>query len=142
MPKFQYHGVTVDGEVWLRQYARLDRGPVDRYCICMVLTRALMVALLAVFVSGSVVHAAGTTVMAIQMDMMEHDADMKDCEGCADDGQGNAPCDLDCIAPLLATVSPAETSQAPALNETGPCAARCLVGRTGPPELHPPRFLS
>lgn len=68
--------------------------------------------------------------------------DMADCKGCGSGNEGDdggLDCDMVCVAPFLANLSPEGSSPI----VTGTCPSSCgfydLAGRTGPPEPHPPR---
>lgn len=108
--------------------------------------RILVVALLAVFAAGSVVHATSTTTMAVKMALADGGPmDMADCTGCDADGNGDEnglACDLVCTAPSIAG-SGAETalSVPVALSIAAPKGVSDFVGRTGPPDPYPPRTL-
>jgi hypothetical protein len=102
------------------------------------LVRILAVLLLAAFTAGTFAHAAATTDMSVGM-VMAADFDMDDCDGCSEQSSGMVTCDQGCIqsfAALPASAS-AETALAPASLRLS--VPHGLVGRTGPPERHPPR---
>lgn len=113
------------------------------------LVRLLACALLAAFAAGSVVQAASATTMALKMAFagsgaMDMAGDMAGCDGCGSGdkaGDGGLACQAACLAPLAANLYQ-ESALAPF-----PCAAPAAVGlcdavgRTAPPEPHPPRTL-
>lgn len=107
--------------------------------------RILVIAVLAAFAAGSVVHVASATTMSVKMALSDTGAmDMADCEGCGSsggDGDGGLTCDIVCLAPLLANLSPdGVLAVSPGASPTSP-AFYDFVGRTGPPEPYPPRTL-
>jgi hypothetical protein len=113
------------------------------------LVRLLACALLAAFAAGSVVQAASATTMALKMAFagsgaMDMAGDMAGCEGCGSGdnaGDGGLACQAACLAPLAAILSQ-ETALAP-LPGASPASSAVddVVGRTAPPEPHPPRTL-
>jgi len=124
----------------------LDKNSAAVYEYMMVkLVRIFVFALLTAFAVGSVAHAASTTTMSIKMALADGGAmDMADCQGCGSDSdgdEGGLDCDLVCVAPVLANLSP--EGGVPAVTGLTPSvrAFYNLVGRTGPPEPHPPRTL-
>jgi len=106
--------------------------------------RLFALILLAAFAAGSVVHAASATSMSVKMALSDSAAmDMADCEGCGSDdsSDGTLTCDIVCIAPLVASLSPdsflaARPSSSPKVSDSYD-----YVGRTGSPEPYPPRIL-
>lgn len=108
--------------------------------------RILVVALLAVFAAGSVVHATGMTTMAVKMALADSGPmDMADCTGCdADDngGDGGLACDLVCTTSLVADLGTESPLSVPVpVSTAGPKGAYDFLGRTGPPDPYPPRTL-
>jgi len=124
----------------------LDKLSTAVYELMMVkFGRIFVFALLTAFAVSSIAHATSATTMSIKMALADGGAmDMADCQGCGSDSggdDGGLGCDMVCVAPLLASLSP--EGSIPAV--TGICpSARALydlVGRTGPPEPYPPRTL-
>lgn len=108
--------------------------------------RILVAALLAVFAVGSVVHATSTTTMAVKMALADGGPmDMADCTGCDAEGNGDdggLTCDLVCNAPFVADLGTESTVSVPvAVSTVEPRGVYDFVGRTGPPDPHPPRTL-
>ncbi|MGE0653357.1 MAG: hypothetical protein AB7P12_16675 [Alphaproteobacteria bacterium] len=109
------------------------------------LVRIYVFALLTAFAVGLVAHATSATTMSLKMALADGGAkDMADCQGCGSDKQGDdggLGCDMVCVAPLLASLSP--EGSGPAVTGVSPSARALydLVGRTGPPEPYPPRTL-
>ena len=108
--------------------------------------RVLVVAFLAVFAAGSVVHATSLTTMAVKMALADSGPmDMADCAGCDSDGNGDKgglACDLVCTAPFVADLGTGSTLSGPvAVSTATPKGDYDFVGRTGPPEPYPPRTL-
>lgn len=106
----------------------------------------LVVALLAVFAVGSVVHATSTTTMAVKMALADGGPmDMADCTGCDADGNGDESglgCDLVCTAPFVADLGAETALSVPAAVSTAsPKGVYDFVGRTSPPDPYPPRTL-
>ena len=110
-----------------------------------VLSRLFLVAFLAVFSVGSVMHAGSAASMTIEMAMAEStDAGMADCEACGDqDGESMLACDLHCASAAHAAV-PASggAGMEPVLARTvaWPEDVR-LSGLGSPPPGHPPRHI-
>lgn len=110
------------------------------------LARILFVALLAVFVAGSVANAASTTTMAVKMALAETGTmDMAACTDCDADGDADDDtllCDLVCTAPFVADLGNESAVGNPfALLHAQPIGVYDFVGRTGPPDPYPPRTL-
>ena len=105
--------------------------------------RILAVALLAVFAAGSVVHATSTTTMAVKMALGDGGTmDMADCTDCDAGGDGGLVCDLVCTAPFVADLGTESVVRVPVPVSTAAPNGVCdFVGRTGPPDPHPPRTL-
>jgi len=107
--------------------------------------RIICVALLAVFMVGTVAHAAAATQMAVTMalaDAGETGMDMPECPGCDTDAETDvAACDLACTAPLVADLSSAAASRPCLRPQHDPSMVCDMRGRTGPPALDPPRTL-
>lgn len=108
--------------------------------------RILVVALLAVFAVGSVVHATSTTTMAVKMATANGGPmDMADCTGCDADGNGDESglaCDLVCTAPFVADLGAGTALGVPVGESTAALkGVYDFVGRTGPPVPYPPRTL-
>lgn len=108
--------------------------------------RILVVALLAVFAAGSVVHATSTTTMAVKMALADGDTmEMADCTGCDTDGRGDdggLACDLVCTAPFVADLATKFDLSGPVgVSTAGQKGIYDFVGRTGPPDPYPPRTL-
>lgn len=104
------------------------------------LARIFALLMLATFVAGTVVHAAATTEMSLHMTVAAAaDADMNDCGGCEETTWIAVTCDQSCVQPLVAL--PVSMSADAALAPKSPrlSVPHGLVGRTGPPERHPPR---
>jgi len=95
---------------------------------------------LAIFAAGTVVHATAATGMALRMAAaVAADAGMDGCEACDETNGAPVACDQTCVQPIAAlpACGPVEAAFAPAsLRQAAPHG---LVGRTGPPERHPPR---
>lgn len=124
----------------------LDKDSAAVYEYMMVKpVQILVFALLTAFAVGSIAHAAGTTTMSLKMALGDAGVvDMADCQGCGTDtdgDEGGLDCDVVCVAPILAYLSPEEG--VPAVTGLTPSvrAFYNLVGRTGPPEPSPPRTL-
>ena len=102
-------------------------------------------AALTAFAGGSVANVTSATTMSLKMALADGGAmDMADCQGCGSDNEGDdggLGCDMLCVAPLLANLSP--EGSVPAVTGISPSARAFydLVGRTGPPEPYPPRTL-
>lgn len=108
--------------------------------------RIVVVALLAAFAAGSVVHATGMTTMALKMAFADGGTmDMADCTGCDADGDGDdggLVCDLVCTVPFVADLGMQSIVSAPvAVSTAEPTSVYDFVGRTGPPDPYPPRTL-
>lgn len=128
-----------------RSSATIDKSHLIAYLRIMLnLARILVAALLAVFAAGSVVHATSATTMAVKMALADGATlDMSDCMGCDAEGsgdEGGQTCDLVCTAPFVADLGAGSTTGLPAAVSTvEPKSVYDFVGRTGPPDLHPPR---
>ena len=102
--------------------------------------RILGVLLSVALATGTAVHASQATAMDLHAALAAGDAPaMPCCDGCDDSGDPSAGCSAACTVQLLgllpkAAVSPAAGAIAA---ETGPTSI--LAGRTGPPDLHPPK---
>lgn len=125
-----------------RDNVAVDRNRRVGYpCFMPVFARLFAVALLATLAAGSIGHVAGATTMSVKMALADRGAmDMAECEGCgADDGASGSACDGVCVPPLVAepvrdpVLAPRRAAANAMRAGDGP------VGRTGPPELHPPR---
>jgi len=124
----------------------LDKFPATAYeCMMVKLVRICMFALLTAFAVGSVAHVTSATAMSLKMALADGGAmDMADCQGCGSDNEGDdggLGCDMVCVAPILANLSP--EGSIPAVTGISPSARAFydLAGRTGPPEPYPPRTL-
>lgn len=106
------------------------------------LARVLVIVLLAAFAAGTVVHAAVVTSMSVKMALADpSSADMADCQGCSGD-DGEAPvCDLDCVTPLVASITDGALGHAALVSDIAVALDRIISGRTGPPDPHPPRTI-
>jgi hypothetical protein len=105
--------------------------------------RILMLAVLVWFVAGTAVNAASAAAMDVKMALAgTGDMQMPDCDGCAGDGDDGASCDGACVLPLLANLLPVEVARRLSSDPREIAATDELIGRTGPPDLHPPRFIS
>lgn len=108
--------------------------------------RIIVVAFLAVFAAGSVVHAASTTTMAVKMALADSGPmDMADCTECdagSNGDEGGPTCDLVCTAPFVADLGTGNILSGPvAVSTATPKGVYDFVGRTGSPEPYPPRAL-
>lgn len=108
--------------------------------------RILVVAFLAVFAAGSVVHAASTTTMTVKMALADSGPmDMAECAACDPDGgvdEGGPICSLVCTAPFVADLGTGDILSGPVVVATAtPKGVYDFVGRTSSPEPHPPRAL-
>jgi hypothetical protein len=105
--------------------------------------RFLFIVVLATYVAGLGVLAASATAMAGNM-VMGGAGEMGDCQGCDPVG-GDDPasaCDTTCLTPMMAMLSPEAALGAPLSEQAGGAASHCFAGRTGPPDLSPPRSSS
>ena len=137
---------TRPSPVAVRDTFGLDRVLAAVYMVLVTkLVRIFVFALLTAFAVGSVAHATSATAMSLKMALADGGAmDMADCQGCGSDNEGDdggLGCDMVCVAPLLANLSP--EGSVPAVTGISPSARAFydLVGRTGPPEPYPPRTL-
>lgn len=106
--------------------------------------RLLMIALLAAFAAGSVVHAAGSSNMATTMLVSGEAAMMaSDCEACGEFADMGSACDLLCVANGVATIPVLQANGFVPLHRGTlvPAPARDLLGHVGPPAKQPPRSL-
>ena len=120
----------------------IDR-PISRPYIRVmtVFRRLLFIAVLAAYVAGVGIYAASSTAMAGNM-VLGGPGEMGDCQGC-DPGGGADPasaCDVPCLPPLMATLSPDTALPAPPSEQSIGGASHSFAGRTGPPDLSPPKF--
>lgn len=98
---------------------------------------------LAVFAAGTIVHAGTTANMSAKMSFGEaSDNSTPDCGGCDSDSKGSIVCYDLCVIPLV--LFPPAEGMALFFHsaQTFPHFAYELVGRTGPPEMRPPRTIS
>lgn len=110
-----------------------------------LVSRLLLLAFLAVFSAGSVLHAGGAASMTIEMATAESmDAGMADCQACGDqDGESMLACDLHCASAAHAAIQASgEAEKEPVLAQTvaWPVDVR-LFGHGSPPPGRPPRHI-
>lgn len=104
----------------------------------------LLAAFLALLAFGTVAQASGSTTMALEMASAEGSAmSMGDCQGCPDEGNGKAGCDLVCTAPAFAVLKAADVSPVmpQLLRPDRPFGMSLPRGRRTPPDPLPPRPL-
>lgn len=109
----------------------------------MVMRARIFVALLVLaFAAGSVMQVAQATDITIKMSEMAPSAGaMADCDGCGDDGKDETTCSPDCVAPAMAVFAASKVLVRSAKDRVTFPPANVLVGRSGPPDPHPPRTL-
>lgn len=107
------------------------------------LARLTMIAALAVFLAGSVLHAAGSAAMATETVAADMVA-MADCGACGgeDAGAAGIACDFVCnVSGFAAMPAPAEGAGPVAASRARPAFAnRSFRGLTGLPAKEPPRI--
>jgi len=101
---------------------------------------------LAVFAASTIVHAVSASAMALDMAMADGGAmSMPDCQGCPEDGDGdaNASCDLVCTTPAFAVLTGVGPAQfiMPVLRQDRPLGMTLPRGLRAPPDPFPPRTL-
>lgn len=134
-------------KLWRRRSCPIDNAePIIYLSIMSKLARILVVALLAVFAAGSVVHATVATTMIVNMTFADDGLmDMADCASCDTDENGDESglvCDFVCTAPFIAGLGPATALSLPAaVSRAASTGSYDFVGRTGPPDPYPPRTL-
>ena len=111
------------------------------------LARILAITFLALVAASSVLHAVSTNAMALEMALGSGEAmNMPECPGCIADQDGNADgvaCDLDCTAPMVATIGGTVGSQPIAVlpRHARPLGMTLPLGLRSPPDPFPPRIL-
>ena len=100
-------------------------------------THILAFLLLAVFAVGTVTDAAMATRMSVGMAVA--DAAVMDCSDCGEKGNMPLVCEQACVQSSAAIPVSLPIEIARESDSTSRSLARGLVGRTGPPERHPPR---
>ncbi|MVA96794.1 hypothetical protein GN330_05975 [Nitratireductor sp. CAU 1489] len=106
--------------------------------------RTLAVLLLAAFAAGNVANAAMKTEMSLGMSAVGVNGKVGVCQGCVGmDAAGmdvaGMNCDQACVQSLTALPAPQVMSMDGLAADIGRSIARVIVGRSGPPEPHPPR---
>ncbi|WEX90261.1 hypothetical protein PZN02_005633 [Sinorhizobium garamanticum] len=107
------------------------------------LARIVAIVLLVVFATGTVAHAANATSMSFTMSPAAMaDGDMGDCDGCppGDDGKTSL-CAQFCLATFIAVPTAAELELPVLAVDLATLPAEEITGRTGPPDLPPPRTI-
>jgi len=109
--------------------------------------RTLLAAMILAFAAGTVTWAARGVVMDMALAGMSSTMSMPGCDACDDEGSdrpadGMASCSVTCIAPAFAPL-PQHEASAPAALRASPVGSGTpvLAGRTGAPDLHPPRTI-
>jgi hypothetical protein len=104
------------------------------------LARIVAFLVLAIFAAGTVAHAAATTGMSLRMAAaVAADTDMDGCDGCGETNGAQLICDQPCVQPVAALPAYGLVEAAFAPGSPRQPVPRDLIGRTGPPERHPPR---
>lgn len=102
--------------------------------------RIMIFVLLAAFALSTVSHAASTTAMSVKMAVGEA-TNMADCKGCgSNEGDDtSSTCDVACVTPLVATMNADKQLLSPSRRHSSDGRDYGFIGRTGPPDPHPPR---
>lgn len=107
-----------------------------------VVARILTVALLAVYLAGSVAYAASGSAMTAAMAMSDASGmNSTDCEGCGADGGAMPFCDAVCSSGFTALIGDHAVHSSPVMAEDFATNARNIFGRSGPPDPSPPRSI-
>ena len=103
--------------------------------------RALCALFFIAFAMGMTGHATQAAAMTAQAALADHDASMAGCDG-SSRGDGDAgSCRIGCV--LQHPALPLEPVVAPAIAVEPTYVTDCLalVGQSGPPDPHPPKFV-